>query len=138
MGCTKRLQPTSFFKVFYLLFFKSISPFFFQEYFTGVFSKVFYRFFPSKVFYRFFLNMRLSLVIILLTLVSNKLRNTVLSTIKYDKRMVDFQRERSRAMLEASVNVVPSCFRSLPRRSLHRVRGAPCGLDHPAALGLKV
>ena len=53
--------------------------------------------------------------------------------------MVDLQRVRSRAMLEASVNVVPSCFRSLPRTSLHRVRGAPRGLDHPAAaLGLKV
>ena len=51
--------------------------------------------------------------------------------------MVDLQRERSRAMLEASINVVPSCFKSLPRTSLHRVRGAPRGLDHPAALGLK-
>ena len=47
--------------------------------------------------------------------------------------MVDLQRERSRAMLEASINVVPSCFKSLPRTSLYRVRGAPRGLDHPAA-----
>ena len=52
--------------------------------------------------------------------------------------MVDLQRERSRAMLEASINVVPSYFKSLPRTSLHRVRGVPRGLDHPAALGLKV
>ena len=45
--------------------------------------------------------------------------------------MVDLQLERSRAMLEASINVVPSCFKSLPRTSLHRVGGAPRGLDHP-------
>ena len=51
--------------------------------------------------------------------------------------MVDLQRERSRAMLEASINVVPSCFRSLPRTSLHRMRGAPRGLDHPLPSGLK-
>ena len=47
--------------------------------------------------------------------------------------MVDLQREQSRAMLEASINVVPSCFKSFLRTSLHRVRGAPRGLDHPAA-----
>ena len=44
--------------------------------------------------------------------------------------MVDLQRVRSRAMLEASINVVPSCLRSL--------RGAPRGLNHPSAFGLKV
>ena len=48
---------------------------------------------------------------------------------------VDLQRVRSTAMLEASVNVVPSCLRSLLRTSLHRVRGARRGLDHPAAVG---
>ena len=46
--------------------------------------------------------------------------------------MVDLQRVRSRAMLEANASVVPSCLRSLVRTSLHRVRGAPRGLDHPA------
>ena len=50
--------------------------------------------------------------------------------------MVDPQRVRSMAMLEASVSVVPSCLRSL--QSPHRVRGAPRGLDHPSALGLKL
>ena len=32
----------------------------------------------------------------------------------------------------------PAVFRSLPSTPLHRVRGAPTGLDHPTALGLKV
>ena len=34
--------------------------------------------------------------------------------------MIDLQRERSRAMLEASINVIPSCFKSFLRTSLHR------------------
>ena len=34
--------------------------------------------------------------------------------------------------------VVPSCLMFLARTSPHRVRGAPRGLDHPSALGLKV
>ena len=52
--------------------------------------------------------------------------------------MVDLQRERSRAMLEASINVVPSCFKSFPRTSLHRVRGAPRGLDQYRSVNAKV
>ena len=52
--------------------------------------------------------------------------------------MVDLQRVRSMAMLEASANVVPSCFRYLPKTSPHRALGAPRGLDNPSALGLKV
>ena len=52
--------------------------------------------------------------------------------------MVDLQRVRSMAMLEASVSVVPRCYRSLPRTSPHRMQGALRGLDYLSALGLKV
>ena len=43
--------------------------------------------------------------------------------------MLDIQRVRSRVMLEASIDVVPNCLRSLARTSPHRERWAPRGLD---------
>ena len=52
--------------------------------------------------------------------------------------MVDLQRVESRAMLEASANVVPTCLRSLARTSPLLVRSAPRGRDHPSVIGLKV